>query len=419
MDGAATRGRLDLVQGLAASRSEGCSAEAFVGAAANGHSAVLEWLIGHYPELYDPPRCFVAAAESGQADIVNLTRQQRWNPHVLRDVIGPAVEAAAANGRVHVLEALRPWPPNQTKAFMAAAAHGHTDVMEMFNCVDSTSRLSSAAVLRDVTECGDPAAIEWLIQRYDPSERAIDQMLRTAVWATVSFQRVYEEAGNSSYDVVELLLDDALRPYFSDPSIRFTVAMAAGYATSCGNVEGAKMVLSECDGAGAGHALCIAVEAKRIELVELCAGKSGSSYKSKALEQAAQGEQIAVLDALMNYLDETSVWRALEQLPSDTNVVVLEAIVKNRDPEIYPNNFAAAAERGLLGLVNCLQGGMDANSIRWALLLAAANDHAEVRQKVTRTFFLVGIAIYQALVPPGRLRKKLVTWMLCDSLTKP
>lgn len=185
MDGAATRGRLDLVQGLAASRSEGCSAEAFVGAAANGHSAVLEWLIGHYPELYDPPRCFVAAAESGQADIVNLTRQQRWNPHVLRDVIGPAVEAAAANGRVHVLEALRPWPPNQTKAFMAAAAHGHTDVMEMFNCVDSTSRLSSAAVLRDVTECGDPAAIEWLIQRYDPSERAIDQMLRTAVWATV------------------------------------------------------------------------------------------------------------------------------------------------------------------------------------------------------------------------------------------
>lgn len=144
------------------------------------------------------------------------------------------------------------------------------------------------------------------------------------------------------------------------------------------------MVLSECDGAGAGHALCIAVEAKRIELVELCAGKSGSSYKSKALEQAAQGEQIAVLDALMNYLDETSVWRALEQLPSDTNVVVLEAIVKNRDPEIYPNNFAAAAERGLLGLVNCLQGGMDANSIRWALLLAAANDHAEVVSALLR-----------------------------------
>ncbi|EGZ18362.1 hypothetical protein PHYSODRAFT_499760, partial [Phytophthora sojae] len=70
MDGAAARGRLDTVKRLFATRSEGCSTEAFVGAAANGHMKVLQWLRKHYPELYDPMRCLTVAAEHGQVDVV-------------------------------------------------------------------------------------------------------------------------------------------------------------------------------------------------------------------------------------------------------------------------------------------------------------------------------------------------------------
>ncbi|EGZ18351.1 hypothetical protein PHYSODRAFT_504327, partial [Phytophthora sojae] len=56
MDGAAARGRLDIVHRRFATRLEGCSAEAFARAAANSHLAVLRWLIHRYPGRYNRSR---------------------------------------------------------------------------------------------------------------------------------------------------------------------------------------------------------------------------------------------------------------------------------------------------------------------------------------------------------------------------
>lgn len=75
MNVAAAIGRLDIVQRLFATRSEGCPIEAFARAAANGHLEVLQWLRQHYPKLYVSVLCLVRAVEYGHADVVRLVKQ--------------------------------------------------------------------------------------------------------------------------------------------------------------------------------------------------------------------------------------------------------------------------------------------------------------------------------------------------------
>ncbi|EGZ18657.1 hypothetical protein PHYSODRAFT_445867, partial [Phytophthora sojae] len=72
MDGAATRGRLDIVRTLNNTRTEGCSSKTGVGAAANGHLDVLEWLHKHYPEKCNLEEEIVAAAKGGCAEVVQF-----------------------------------------------------------------------------------------------------------------------------------------------------------------------------------------------------------------------------------------------------------------------------------------------------------------------------------------------------------
>lgn len=50
MDGAAARGRLDIIKKLSESRHEGCSSAA----AANGHVEILEWLYEFQEEFCYP-----------------------------------------------------------------------------------------------------------------------------------------------------------------------------------------------------------------------------------------------------------------------------------------------------------------------------------------------------------------------------
>ncbi|EEY62799.1 uncharacterized protein PITG_15218 [Phytophthora infestans T30-4] len=75
MDGAAARGRLDILQRLQNTRSEGCSSAAFVGAAANAHLEVLWWLNEFYARLAQPAEMVKAAAANGHIRIVEFISQ--------------------------------------------------------------------------------------------------------------------------------------------------------------------------------------------------------------------------------------------------------------------------------------------------------------------------------------------------------
>ncbi|KAG7398219.1 hypothetical protein PHYBOEH_011464 [Phytophthora boehmeriae] len=135
MDGAAARGRLDILQWLQSNRTEGCSSAAFTGAVTGGHLQVLRWLYRLYPELCHPAKEIVVAAVSGQVVMVEFLRSR------LRSCeIELALEVAAAYGHVDVVESLVPGSFITSRAFAAAAAHGREEVVKLLlkhGCSDS------------------------------------------------------------------------------------------------------------------------------------------------------------------------------------------------------------------------------------------------------------------------------------------
>ncbi|POM66870.1 Hypothetical protein PHPALM_17205 [Phytophthora palmivora] len=72
MDGAAARGRLSILEKLQNTRSEGCSSNAFIGAAAHAHLDVIWWLNEFYARLARPGEMAKAAARNGHVQVVEL-----------------------------------------------------------------------------------------------------------------------------------------------------------------------------------------------------------------------------------------------------------------------------------------------------------------------------------------------------------
>ncbi|GMF35917.1 unnamed protein product [Phytophthora lilii] len=218
MDGAAARGRLDVVQRLHATRPEGCSIVALTGAAAGGHLDVLQWLREAYPALHDPEACLKAAAEHNRLAVIRYMRRQ-----VTRDRTGPALEVAAANGYVEAVEALLPGPFDMAEVFTVAAANGqvgmlqfliakghdnahlarcgldaaasggHIQCMELF--LPKCDQHRNAGALVAAARCGQAGAVKMLLSR---SHYNGDQV-------SYSFS---EAAANDHCEVVKLMLEE-------------------------------------------------------------------------------------------------------------------------------------------------------------------------------------------------------------------
>ncbi|KAK1942850.1 hypothetical protein P3T76_005487 [Phytophthora citrophthora] len=90
MDGAAARGRLELVKWLDTNRSEGCSSAAFNGAAANNHLDVLLWLLERYADQYDLTEALRKATEAGQMEAV-VMKVPRCEPFAVGEALGVAI----------------------------------------------------------------------------------------------------------------------------------------------------------------------------------------------------------------------------------------------------------------------------------------------------------------------------------------
>lgn len=176
MDGAAARGRLDLVKWLSVVRNEGCSIAALDGAARNGHLKVVRWLCHHYIG-----RCssgaLNTAAINGHFDIVKwLCRHNRAQadsiPYVitygiqavaaaeetstlralLREncswfYVGRALEEAAARGSLPVVKLLltvKLQQANVSRALKVAVASGQVEVVKLVADVCSSAELRAA-----------------------------------------------------------------------------------------------------------------------------------------------------------------------------------------------------------------------------------------------------------------------------------
>ncbi|KAG7383925.1 Ankyrin repeat and SAM domain-containing protein 3 [Phytophthora pseudosyringae] len=104
MDGAAARGRLDIVQRLHNTRTEGFSPRASLGAAAGGHLAVLQWLYDVYRHLCRPEQEILAAAEHGRDNIAVECGHVGVMEFLLRFTNdggpGTALTAAVTSGRL-------------------------------------------------------------------------------------------------------------------------------------------------------------------------------------------------------------------------------------------------------------------------------------------------------------------------------
>ncbi|CAH0514109.1 unnamed protein product [Peronospora belbahrii] len=103
MDGAAARGRLDLVKWLSVTRSEGCTIAAIDGAARNGHLKMVKWLCKHYVRRCSS-NALNAAAENGHVEVVKwLCRHNRGrDPFALTY----GVQAIARTGDTDALRAI-------------------------------------------------------------------------------------------------------------------------------------------------------------------------------------------------------------------------------------------------------------------------------------------------------------------------
>eukprot|EP00644_Phytophthora_capsici_P009181 jgi/Phyca11/541441/estExt2_Genewise1Plus.C_PHYCAscaffold_60788 len=127
MDGAAANGRLDIMQWLHDTRTEGCSAQACIQASKHGYLDVVKWLHEFYPTVIEPVEAMTVAAKSGHAEIVRFLRS-----NVAMDDAVPALQDAAVNGHVEVVDALLPYYSGLAQgAFIVASGNGQTEVVRL------------------------------------------------------------------------------------------------------------------------------------------------------------------------------------------------------------------------------------------------------------------------------------------------
>jgi hypothetical protein len=154
MDGAAARGRLDLVKWLSVVRNEGCSIAAMDGAARNGHLKVVKWLSAHYVG-----RCSSGAlneaAKNGHAEVVKwLCRRNHGQPDSEPYVVTYGVQAIAATGETgtlrHLLRENCSWY-YLGRALEDAASTGLTEVVKLLLSVKLRQANVSRALKNAVT----------------------------------------------------------------------------------------------------------------------------------------------------------------------------------------------------------------------------------------------------------------------------
>ncbi|KAK1938991.1 putative ankyrin repeat protein [Phytophthora citrophthora] len=172
MDGAAERGRLDLVKWLSVVRNEGCTIAAMDGAAKNGHLKVVKWLYNHYVGRCSS-EAFNVTAINGHFEVVKwLCRHNRAQTHYEPYVVTYGVQAVASAGDTNTLRALLKENCSWYyvgKALEQAASKGLTEIIKLLLTVKLRQANVSCA-LRNAVEAKKIEVVKVLVDLCSSSE---------------------------------------------------------------------------------------------------------------------------------------------------------------------------------------------------------------------------------------------------------
>ncbi|EGZ18361.1 hypothetical protein PHYSODRAFT_301057 [Phytophthora sojae] len=284
MDGAATRGRLDIVHWLYAHRCGGCSTAAFLGAASHGHLDVLKWLHNFYPMLCDSEKEQVLAAEYGHVGVVRFLLPGRRAREVKACLV-----AAAANGHVQVMEAVFPWPVDMTQCLVAAAAKDHLEVLRLLLDRGYNDQIRYVGpALRDAVAAGQVNSIQFLLDKCD------DFGVRSALGTAVESGRtavVEQILGRCSPD--EVPIGRELKKAAQRNQCEIVQLLLAKRAH-------ARLGLTKEIQAAIDVAFLDAVKHGRIDIVKALADSSGFSV-TDALRHAERRRQWEIVKMLLDF----------------------------------------------------------------------------------------------------------------------
>ncbi|GMF40850.1 unnamed protein product [Phytophthora fragariaefolia] len=403
MDGAAARGRLDIMQWLHDNRSEGCSTEACMAAAANGSLKVVKWLHELYPEVCRPVEAMTAAAENDHAGVVRFFRTS-----VNMEDAVPALENAAVHGRVDVVDALVPYFSGLAQgAFMVASAHGQLEVVRLLLGHGFTSVVYTNPSLKEAAAGGHVELVDLLLELCDDDALAdaVDAAVRanrTDILQVIVERRHPRDIGvaleqaalDNRYEMVRLLLDNCpeekevylsrssvLTAGDSDRTSRWDTLRSIDAATTAvtmrGHVETARLLATKCSDSAAGMALKIAVETSHLEMAKLFIAKSNPVGKVDALVAAVLNGQTDMVAALLEHGDPRMIEQALVKVSSAGNRAIAQQLLEKCDPASRKRVFENAAANGVVGLVHDMLDQVDELTAGDALRLAAMNGHTE------------------------------------------
>ncbi|KAL4133930.1 hypothetical protein PRIC2_004245 [Phytophthora ramorum] len=398
MDGAAARGRLDIMQWLHDNRTEGCSTEACLAAAMGGHLDVVKWLSEFYPDEFYPVEAMTLAAQNGRIGVVRFLK----NSVAMNEAVS-IVEDAAVNGRADVVDALVPYYSGLAQgAFMVASANGQTEVVRRLLCHGFTSVMYTHPSLREAVDGGHLEVVDLLLEFCD--DDALGDALRAAVAADRADilqlmverrhprdigEALEQAALGNRCAMVQLLLENcpeedasylsALNGGEADRwQAQSSINAATTAAASRGFAETAKLLATKCSDSAAGLALIAAVQLNHLEVAKLFIMKSNPVGRVDALVAAVLEKQNDMVKLLLEHGDLRMVEQALVKISSAGNQDVANKLLARCDPAACKRVFENAAASGVVGLVQQMLDQVDERSASEALRLAAMNGHCDV-----------------------------------------
>ncbi|KAE8903912.1 hypothetical protein PF005_g4468 [Phytophthora fragariae] len=378
MDGSAAAGLLELVQLLHANRSEGCSPAAFIGSAANRHFHVLEWLYDHYPEVANPAQELVVAAQHNRIEALSFLL-----PKVTREQVEPALEAAAANGHVAVLENLLRRPYSMERSLLAAAENGRAQVVQFLLERGHTDRyqLVNPALIK-AAEGGHCNVVELLVDKSDEYTLSdvlitaaadgrgavVELLMRSGQLGKLHIARALEKAAEfDQCNVVKLLLEGlAGEEETSHLSGGVTIAQAV------------KCIVN--------WAFLAAVDQGRVNVVKLLID-TDSDRMSDALITASSNSQLEVLEFLLEYCQgshrrcddfDQSITEIAETAASTRSMEMAELLVAKCDTLSTGGALRIAVDNDDLDMLGLLVVKSNAVSIQEAVVSTAATNRVQI-----------------------------------------
>ncbi|KAG7383919.1 hypothetical protein PHYPSEUDO_003212 [Phytophthora pseudosyringae] len=379
--------------------TEGCSTEALIAAAKDGCLDIVKWLHELYPEVCEPVEAMTVAVKNGHAEVVRFLR----TIVAMGDAV-PALEGAAVNGRVEVVDALLPYysglaqgvGKRSTEVDRLLLDHGFTSVMYTNPSLREAAEgghIDLADLLLEFCDddaVGDALAAAVTINRTGTVNMTVERRHPRDIGAALE-----QAALEDRCDMVQLLLENCPEEDESclsrgtvfnsgrpDRATRWHTQESINAATTAaatrGFMETAKLLASKCNDCAAALALASAVQTKNVEMAKLFVMKSNPVGRVDALVAAVVGDNVEMVRALVENGDLRMIEQALVKISSAGNQEMATKLLQRCDPASCKRVFENAAAKGAVELVKQMLDQMDEGTAGGALRFAAMNGHTEV-----------------------------------------